>query len=205
MKSVSSFRRWMAVTAVFAALMLAAAPVAAENWGANGWAKGGLGPPPYCDNLQTSECIANNGYHYVYFYNVDSNQYNATISRMENVYDPIIGVAVWETSSLDSADVIVMDGYYGTSEYAGWTQCTDGAAHGGSGRREWCRPQLIMYNLSQTEYFFNGSSRRRMIACHELGHTLGLQHRSGSCMYRLANTSETIPQHEIDHLEDDLY
>ena len=136
----------------------------------------------------------------------ESNQYNATINRMEEVYEPIVGIVMYEMSSQQSwTDVMVMDGYYGTSEYAGWTQCTDGAAYGGSGRYRWCQPQLIMYNLSRTGYFFNGGSRRRMIACHELGHTLGLQHTSAtaSCMEKDANTSETIRQnHEVPHLED---
>lgn len=204
MKLIRGARQWVAVTAVVSALMLAAAPVAADNWGANGYASGGNGPPPSCDNLQTSECIANDGLHYVYFFSVETNQYNDTKNRMYNVYDPIVGVVMYEASSQQSwTDVIVMDGYYGTSEYAGWTQCTDGAAHGGSGRWEWCQPQLIMYNLSQTDYF-STQSRRRMIACHEMGHTLGLQHRQtlpATCMHKNADTSTTIPQEEIGHLE----
>lgn len=204
MKLIRGTRQWMAVTAAVSVLLLATAPVTAENWGANNYKNGHLGPPPYCDNLQTSECIANSGVHYVYFYYVEANQYNDTINRMDNVYDPVVGVVMHvQSSQQSSTDVIVMDGYYGTSEYAGWTQCTDGAAHGGSGRWEWCQPQLIMYNLSQTDYF-STQQRRRMIACHEMGHTLGLQHRQDeptTCMHKLANKSTTIPQHDIGHLE----
>lgn len=205
MKTVPRAILWLPVTAIASGLLLAAAPVAADNWGANGYAEGFASPGAApCDNLQTSECIANDGNHSVYFENVDTAQYNATINRMENVYEPISGITMWETISFQNADVYVMDGYFGTSEYAGWTQCTDGAAHGGgSGRWEWCKPQLIMYNLSRTGYFFNGKTRRRMIACHEMGHTLGLQHTTAdsSCMEVDANTNTTIRQHEIDHLE----
>lgn len=195
----------MAITAVASALLLATAPVAADNWGANGYAGGGPDPGEVaCDVTPESECIANDQYHYVYFYAVDSNQYNDTINRMDNVYNPISGIAVWEDLAVHSyTDVIVMDGYFGTSEYAGWTECSDVAAHGSSGRYEWCQPQFIFYNLSRTAYF-STQSRRRMIACHELGHTLGLQHRqvSDSCMHKDANTVVSIPDHEITHLED---
>ena len=124
---------------------------------------------------------------------------------MENVYDPVAGIVMVEVSSVESnTDVIVWDFHFGTNEYAGWTECSDVAVHGGgSGRMEWCRPQHIFYNLSRTGYFSTGT-RRRMIACHELGHTIGLQHRqvSATCMHKNADTSETIPQHEIDHLVD---
>lgn len=195
----------MAATAVGSALMLAAAPVAADNWGANGYAEGFADPGEVaCDVTPDSECIANDQYHYVYFFDVESNQYNATINRMANVYNPITGLSVHEVSAPHSyTDVIVMDGYFGTSEYAGWTECSDVAAYGGSGRYRWCQPQFIFYNLSRTGYFSTGS-RRRMIACHEMGHTIGLQHTTAnaSCMEVDANTSETIRQdHEVPHLE----
>jgi hypothetical protein len=209
MKLGQSARLWMAMAAVVSALLLAALPVAADNWGANGYASGGPGPGDVaCDTTQESECIADNGTHYVYFSNVETPQYNATVDRMENVYEPIAGISMIELSSYTSSvDVGVYDGYLGVNEYAGWTQCAappgPGMTYGGSGRHRWCKPQHILYNLSRTGYFSTGE-RRRMIACHEMGHTLGLQHTTAdaSCMETDANTSETIRQnHEVLHLE----
>lgn len=109
MKVFSSSRRWTAITGIISALMLAAVPVAAENWGANGYADGG--PPPggvACDITQDSECIADGGTHYVYFDNVDDPQHNATKGRMTDVYNPLLGVHMVEVFGLYSyTDVIV--------------------------------------------------------------------------------------------------
>ena len=66
MRSFST-RPWTAIVAIVSGLIVAAAPVAADNWGANGYANQGDGGPPYCDTSQASECIADGGYHRVYF------------------------------------------------------------------------------------------------------------------------------------------
>lgn len=49
---------------------------------------------------------------------------------------------------------------------------------------KWCKAQEFVWN-SAYDYLINSDSNKQMVACHELGHTLGLRHRSQgvqSCM-----------------------
>ncbi|CAN5773613.1 hypothetical protein BH24CHL6_BH24CHL6_08590 [soil metagenome] len=192
-------------------VVINATPVAANNWGSgvsNTKPQGGH----ECDDSQLSECIADSGIiHYVYFFNVENAQRLDTINRIDVVYQPVPGLAVQVQSAQTSAtDVVVIDDNYSTSQFPGWTRCAYNATYGGSDPYRWCKHQYIFYNLDRTS-FFSTQQRRRMIACHEFGHTLGLQHTGNggtaqdSCMYSTANTSTTLRQHEINHLENDLY
>ncbi len=59
----------------------------------------------------------------------------------------------------------------------GWTFCASGAYYGGSdaAHTRWCRRQIFQYNTYWAQYF-STDPLKRYIACHELGHTFGLQH-----------------------------
>ncbi len=62
-----------------------------------------------------------------------------------------------------------------------WTFCAGGAYYGGSdsAHTRWCRPQIFQYNTAFTSYY-STDAKKRYIACHELGHTFGLQHPKSS-------------------------
>lgn len=91
-----------------------------------------------------------------------------------------------------------------------WTQCASGASYGGSesnGTR-WCVPQEFRWNTAYN-YTQTTNAHRNYVACHELGHTLGLRHRSsGSTCMRVATISPvwippytTTSQHDRDEID----
>ncbi len=124
---------------------------------------------------------------------------------MTNVYNPIASITTTEVTYVD--DVVAYDGFYDPNGYPGWTTCAAGATYGGTNPRRYCKPQEIRYNLSYTNTY-NYLAGRRMIACHEFGHTLGLQHPThshpgtASCMHWTADTSQTLKSHDIGLLND---
>jgi hypothetical protein len=201
-RAAKSFR---ALGVVLMLLIVNTTPVAASNWG-SGVSQTKPQGGHACDDTPLSECIADNGSHFVTFYNVGDPQLTATANRLSNVYDPITGVVVlYQSQQNSNTDVVVLDGFSGVNLFAGWTICAHNATYGGSDPYRWCKVQYIYYNLSHTDYYATGS-RRRMIACHEVGHTLGLQHTASggttSCMHPTAKTSQTLRPHDVSHLED---
>lgn len=61
--------------------------------------------------------------------------------------------------------------------WRGYTTCWEGAETGESGLNMWCRPQLLYLNTyyEHSEWETSGVIRK-WLACHELGHLVGLQH-----------------------------
>lgn len=84
-----------------------------------------------------------------------------------------------------------------------WTRCQGppgaaGMTYGGSdaAHTRWCSPQLVYYNLTYAASHFPTDNNKRYIACHELGHTIGLRHTnesSGTCMLRATITPKYVP------------
>ena len=83
-----------------------------------------------------------------------------------------------QESVTDDTDVIVFSEDYGDNGAAGWVYCPPDAPQGVNrwGDR-WCRHQELYLNLNpRYAGFFADDESRDYVACHELGHTVGLRH-----------------------------
>jgi hypothetical protein len=123
-------------------------------------------------DLELSNCVANNRDHQLHYYQLLDPQENASKWVMNNVYAPT-DVNYFQTT-ISNADAIVYDFTFGMTGWWGVTYCGSGAAEGGTDPNRWCRPFTVQYNLSAT-HVFDSVADRRYIACHELGHSLGLR------------------------------
>ena len=85
-------------------------------------------------------------------------------------------------------DVLVTDASYGNNGIYAWVECLPGSAISGSHPNQRCDRQKLRLN-GEYAYTLN-ASRRLSLACHEIGHTVGLRHtqNSESCM----NTAEWV-------------
>jgi len=75
-------------------------------------------------------------------------------------------------------DVIAYSSDYGENGAAGWVYCPHDAPQGANpvGDR-WCRAQELHFNLNPRYAIYLGDDgSRAYVACHELGHTVGLRH-----------------------------
>lgn len=166
-----------------------------------------------CDTSLASQCVADNGVHQWYTIQVASSIDTAMNWVDTNVFDPVVGVTMLE-NSFDVADLHVYDGTYGTNGFRAWITCNLGAEYGGSGENRWCKAQKISFNNGSYPGEYNLSAKRKFVACHEVGHSLGLHHPTNadsvSCMRDLAlgspiaayDARTNLTQHDHDHLED---
>lgn len=203
-------------------LSMAAAPARASNFGStrdvNGYSDtcgfeiGNSGWKPV---LTVCVVRANNRYHAVrlsYVGNQWPGMDTAVTSSLANDYNPTDLVAYVDNSD-PYPDVIVYDYYYYGTDVGrfGWVDCpADNTGVGGAGSYTWCRGQKLRINASGISRYRNTSSTRLGLACHELGHTLGLRHRStnGTCSDTDGVTNSAglkywnpgLASHEINHL-----
>lgn len=141
-----------------------------------------------------SECVADDGSHTIYNFNLNAGWQSATAYAITSVYDPLPQItALWTTGSDD--DVYAYNANYGLTGIWAWTQCVSGATYGGTDPSRWCKPQWLDYNTSYAQT----ASQAQAISCHEMGHTLGLQHSnesSGSCMIKNQRTINILSAHD---------
>jgi predicted Zn-dependent protease len=180
-----------AVAALLIAIGVPVGAVDGTNFGSNTTSGGTSGHP--CDTTTASQCVANNAYHSVYDFNLGS-AWTTAVADAIGKYNAMAPIqVVWDGDS--DADVLAIEGSYGLNGLWGWTYCSSTAAEGGVDPDAWCRPQWMSLNLSYSQT----ASEKRAIACHELGHTLGLRHSNestGSCMIKNQRVIDDPSSHD---------
>jgi hypothetical protein len=93
-------------------------------------------------------------------------------------YNPTNLRAAVQPRITPETDVIVYAADYGENGAAGWVWCPPDAPQGTNDRGDrWCRHQELHFNLNpRYAAFFADPASRDYMACHELGHTIGLRH-----------------------------
>lgn len=112
--------------------------------------------------------------------------------RPTDLIDRVIDYSYCADSQMDTC---VLDYNYGNIGYFGWNAC--GGTVSGSHPAQRCTLQVVKINLYQNPY-----SGRKM-ACHEIGHSVGLRHTSDfySCMTdKLDSTTGSLTTHDRDRI-----
>lgn len=115
---------------------------------------------------------------------------------------------MWETSDCCGSltDARAYDGESNpNTEFFAWGICPSYASKGNAGpNKTWCMPQIIYYNDGAYPGRYNDTPHRKALFCHELGHTMGLRHKtsssSTSCMVTDPETRIHLTAHDEDML-----
>ena len=171
--------RRAAASVLVALVVLAAGPsdVAADHRGNRGVRS--LLPcdrpvtPPRCAS------VGNDIWHFVY---VDASVPRGVASALRRTiredYDPTYLRVRVQSQMTAATDVIVYAADHGENGAAGWVYCPPDAPQGMNANGDrWCQRQELHFNLNaRYAAFFADRASRDYMACHELGHTLGLLH-----------------------------
>lgn len=165
--------------AIFAALATALPlPSHADNWGG----------PQVDTDCPTDVGRADGTYHTFYFIDVEQNMREATHSARHDNLDPTDINTAMDADLDANTDVVLQQrnyqtGFCGMTWHAdnegiiGLTTCYFKSSSGDCTRHD------VYYDGSWTS---NATSQgaRDVLACHEVGHTVGLRHQSSSCMQK---------------------
>jgi len=93
-------------------------------------------------------------------------------------YGPTDLVMIEQDAPNGLTDVIAYSSDYGENGAAGWVYCPRDAPQGTNPEGDrWCRAQELHFNLNPRYAIYLGDDgSRAYVACHELGHTVGLRH-----------------------------
>jgi hypothetical protein len=158
--------------------------------------------------------VGDNPTHHVYFdVTLTDGLAEALRDTMNQDYEPTKLTMVVDEERTDQTDVTAISEDFGENGAAGWVACPLDAAQGfNSAGHRWCRGQELFFNLNpRYAIFFDDDASRDHVACHELGHTLGLRHwgnppesagpAAETCMTtNTPNGSTTLHQIDRDHI-----
>jgi hypothetical protein len=167
-------------------------------WASNFGSTACGGAPRNCVSL------GDNNYHTWYPEGVLGNQIPGMDVAVQVVMDDYERSTVLTTVKVQSStlDVLVTDYPYGDNGLAGWAECLPGSPTSGSHPSRRCDRQKLRFN-SDYPASFDTFDDRRAVACHELGHTVGLRHTAlqSSCMKNPPNGSAPfLSTHDINHI-----
>lgn len=129
--------------------------------------------PPRCTS------VGNDIWHYVYVDTSVPASLAAALRRtVRQDYDRTYLRVRVQHRITSATDAIVYAGDHGENGAAGWVYCPPDAPQGRTSQGDrWCQRQEIHFNLNpRYAAFFADRASRDYIACHELGHTIGLLH-----------------------------
>lgn len=168
----------------------------------------GVGAQPFGSGtfnatVESGYWLANGAHHNVDLNNTSTAVSNATIWALENSLDPTAMTA--HLVDGDNYDARVVDADYGPNFPSSWVDCPPTATTSGTHPNKVCHGQRVHWNLdSSYDIIMDTAEERREIACHELGHTVGLGHYevnwdAPSCMTPPPRPQEYGP-HDKDHI-----
>lgn len=164
--------------------------------------------PPRCVS------VGNDRWHYVYIDASVPPLLADAVRRAMADYDTTALVVAEQARLTTVTDVIVFAADHGANGAAGWVFCPSAARQGvnAAGDR-WCQHQELHFNLNaRYATFFGDDASRDYMACHELGHSIGLRHwgnpprsdgpAAHTCMQPdVPNGPSRLHQFDRDHLD----
>ena len=165
-------------------------------------AAGTVASPQVCENragVYPTDCprfgqpgnyLANNGNHHVDFHNTLDRTGAAAQWVLDNRF-PDVGFR-WTWVDGSDYDVRISDGSYPSAHWYGKTSCPSSATVGGNRPHEWCYGQSLRLNLSN-EPDWDTTFGRHVVLCHELGHSIGLNHPEGGYVATTCLENRDIP------------